>query len=63
MAQHRYKVQVIPNTPREDYFLKIVKKLGRACVTIEMLSNKPNKSLKVTLSDLRTANRGRFIII
>ncbi|KAJ8921744.1 hypothetical protein NQ315_010654 [Exocentrus adspersus] len=62
MAQHRYKVQVIPNTPREDYFLKIVKKLGRSCVTIEMLSNKPNKPVKVSLMDLRTANKGAAFI-
>ncbi|XP_018564155.1 DALR anticodon-binding domain-containing protein 3 [Anoplophora glabripennis] len=62
MAEHRYKVQVIKNTPREDYFIKMMKKLGRACVTIEMLSNKPSKSLKVTLNDLRTANRGAAFI-
>ncbi|KAJ8932279.1 hypothetical protein NQ314_014771 [Rhamnusium bicolor] len=52
MAQHKYGVQVKPNTSWENYF----EKLGKAAVTIEMLSNKPHKALKtITPEDVLKA--------
>ncbi|KAJ8962309.1 hypothetical protein NQ318_018288 [Aromia moschata] len=53
MAQHKYGVQIKPNASWKIYF----EKLGRAAVTIEMLSNKPLKALKLNMHDLQTANK------
>lgn len=54
MAQHKYGVQIKQMESWENYF----DKLGNACVTIEMLSNKAQKPIKITLNDLQTANKG-----
>ncbi|KAJ8971368.1 hypothetical protein NQ317_016563, partial [Molorchus minor] len=55
MAQHKYGVQIQSNTSWKTYF----EKLGRAAVVIEMLSNKPQKALKLSMNDLQTANKGK----
>lgn len=54
MAQHKYGVQIKKIESWENYFSK----LGKACVIIEMLSNKTQKPIKITLGDLQTANKG-----
>lgn len=54
MAQHKYGVQVKGNTGWDEYF----EKLGKGCVTIEMLSSKPQKPIKISLYDLQTAHKG-----
>ncbi|XP_066262359.1 DALR anticodon-binding domain-containing protein 3 [Euwallacea similis] len=54
MAQHRYRVNMKSPSDWNELFSK----LGIASVTIELLSNKPHKSVKVTLNDLSSANKG-----
>lgn len=54
MAQHKYGIQIKKIDSWENYF----NKLGKASVTIEILSNKPQKSIKITLNDLQSANKG-----
>nr|CAI5864120.1 unnamed protein product [Callosobruchus analis] len=54
MAQHKYGVQIKSNSPWETYFAK----LGEACVTIELLSNRLQKPIKIVENDLQTANKG-----
>lgn len=54
MAQHKYGVQINKIGSWENYF----NILGKACVTIEMLSNKTQKPIKISLNDLQTANKG-----
>ncbi|CAG9859013.1 unnamed protein product [Phyllotreta striolata] len=58
MAQHKYGVQIKPNSSWETYF----EKLGRASVTVEMLTNKPQKSIKISPHDLQSANKGPSFI-
>nr|CAH7759425.1 unnamed protein product [Callosobruchus chinensis] len=58
MAQHKYGVQIKSNSPWEAYFAK----LGRACVTIELLSNRLQKPIKIAENDLQTANKGPSFI-
>ncbi|VEN54608.1 unnamed protein product [Callosobruchus maculatus] len=58
MAQHKYGVQFKSNSPWEAYFAK----LGRACVTIELLSNRLQKPIKIAENDLQTANKGASFI-
>ncbi|CAH1978035.1 unnamed protein product [Acanthoscelides obtectus] len=58
MAQHKYGVQIKANSPWEVYF----EKLGKACVTIELLSNKPQKPMKITENNSQTANKGASFI-
>ncbi|KAG5898823.1 hypothetical protein JTB14_018783 [Gonioctena quinquepunctata] len=58
MAQHKYGVQIKPSATWETYF----EKLGRGSVTIEMLSNKPQKPIKITQNDLQSANKGAAFI-
>ncbi|CAH1114482.1 unnamed protein product [Psylliodes chrysocephalus] len=58
MAQHKYGVQIKPNSAWDDYF----EKLGKGSVTIEMLTNKPQKSIKISLNDLQSANKGASFI-
>lgn len=57
MAQHKYGIQIKNIDSWENYF----NKLGEACVKIEMLSNKSQKPIKITLNDLQTANKGKFV--
>lgn len=54
MAQHKYGIQIKKIESWENYF----DKLGRACVALEMLSNKAQKPIKITLNDTQTANKG-----
>lgn len=54
MAQHKYGIQIKKLDSWENYF----DKLGKACVTIEMLSNKAQKPVKISLNDLQTAHKG-----
>lgn len=54
MAQHKYGIQINKIESWENYF----DKLGRACVVLEMLSNKAQKPIKITLHDTQTANKG-----
>lgn len=58
MAQHRYRVNLNSGSKWNDLF----EKLGKASVTIELLSNKPHKAVKVTLNDLSSANKGPSFI-
>lgn len=58
MAQHKYGIQVKTNASWENYF----DKLGIGSVTIEMLTNKPQKSIKITPNDLQSANKGASFI-
>nr|XP_023012933.1 DALR anticodon-binding domain-containing protein 3 [Leptinotarsa decemlineata] len=58
MAQHKYGVQITPSSTWETYFAN----LGKGCVTIEMMSNKPQKAIKVTQNDLQTAHKGPCFI-
>lgn len=56
MAQHKYGIQINKIQSWEKYF----DKLGKACIIIEMLSNKAQKPIKITLNNLQTANKGLF---
>lgn len=56
MAQHKYGVQLKKHDSWENYF----DKLGKACVVIEMLSNKVQKPINITLNNLQSANKGMF---
>ncbi|XP_050508838.1 DALR anticodon-binding domain-containing protein 3 isoform X1 [Diabrotica virgifera virgifera] len=58
MAQHKYGVQIKPSKAWETYFNNI----GKGSVTIEMLTNKPQKSIKITPNDLQSANKGASFI-
>lgn len=58
MAQHRYRVNLNSGSKWNDLFAR----LGKNSVTIELLSNKPHKSVKVTLNDLSSANKGPSFI-
>ncbi|XP_056648148.1 DALR anticodon-binding domain-containing protein 3 [Diorhabda sublineata] len=58
MAQHKYGIQVKLNPSWENYF----DNLGTGSVTIEMLTNKPQKSIKITPNDLQSANKGAAFI-
>jgi len=58
MAQHRFRMQVKETSDWNKYFLT----LGIAAVTIELLSNKPHKPIKITLNDLSGANKGPSFI-
>lgn len=58
MAQHRYRVNIKSASEWNNFFAR----LGKASVTIEMLSNKPHKSIKITLNDLSGANKGPAFI-
>lgn len=54
MAEHKYRVQIKKMESWENYFGN----LGKSCVKIELLSNKAQKPIKITLNDLQTANKG-----
>lgn len=56
MAQHKYGVQLKPDSQWKMYF----EELGKASVLIEMLCNKPSKPIKITLNDLQSSNKGIF---
>ncbi|XP_050295767.1 DALR anticodon-binding domain-containing protein 3 [Anthonomus grandis grandis] len=58
MAQHKYRMNIKSSTEYHDFFSK----LGRASVTIELLTNKPHKPVKVSLNDLSGANKGSAFI-
>ncbi|CAH1175761.1 unnamed protein product [Phaedon cochleariae] len=58
MAYHKYHVPAVANQSWNTYF----RKLGEASVTIEMLANKPQKPIKITVNDTRSANKGSSFI-
>lgn len=58
IAQHRYRVKVSSTTNWDEYFAT----LGTASVTLEMLSNKPHKQIKISLNDLSGTNKGPAFI-
>ncbi|CAG9765919.1 unnamed protein product [Ceutorhynchus assimilis] len=58
MAQHRYRLNIKSASEWQDFF----NRLGRASVTIELLSNKPHKSIKIALNDLSGVNKGAAFI-
>lgn len=55
MAQHKYGVQIKPDSSWKTYF----ETLGKASVTIEMLSSKPQKPFKIAVNNLQTAHKGK----
>lgn len=58
MAQHRYRVNIQSAQEWKELFTQ----LGRASVSVELLSNKPQKSVKVTLDNLGSCNKGPAFI-
>ncbi|ERL95759.1 hypothetical protein D910_01170, partial [Dendroctonus ponderosae] len=58
MAQHRYRVNIQSAQEWKELFTH----LGRASVSVELLSNKPQKSVKVTLDNLGNCNKGPAFI-
>lgn len=57
MAQHKYGVQIKPDSKWKSYF----EELGKASISIEILSNKPSKPIKITLNDLQSSNKGTYL--
>ncbi|KAF7284289.1 hypothetical protein GWI33_022277 [Rhynchophorus ferrugineus] len=58
MAQHRYQVNIKADSDYREYFHK----LGVSSVTIELLSNKPHKPIKVMLNGSSNVNKGPSFI-
>ncbi|XP_030762211.1 DALR anticodon-binding domain-containing protein 3 [Sitophilus oryzae] len=58
VARHRYRVSANYNSDVVKYFYK----LGVSSVTVELLSNKPHKPIKVSLKCLSDVNKGPSFI-
>lgn len=57
-ALHRFHLNIKNTKDWQEFF----EKLGHAGVTIEMLSVKPSKAMKLSLTDSTTANKGKLYI-
>lgn len=52
MAEHKYGLRITSQPGWKEFF----EKLGKAAVTMELLQNKPNRTLAISLSDNTLSN-------
>lgn len=60
MAEHKYGLRISSQPGWQEFY----EKLGQAAVTMELLQNKPNRSIKISLVDNTISNnKGSYTVL